>query len=36
MTDKTATLGLDGTNHSYPILEGSWETYYWREVRAPA
>lgn len=20
----------------YPILEGSWETYYWREVRAPA
>lgn len=20
----------------YPILEGSWETYYWREVRPPA
>src|SRR3954454_18584035 len=23
MTDKTVTLGIDGTNHAYPVLEGS-------------
>jgi len=23
MTDKTATLGIEGTNHTYPILDGS-------------
>ena len=23
MTDKTATLGIDGSNHIYPVLEGS-------------
>ncbi|HEX8841743.1 MAG TPA: citrate/2-methylcitrate synthase, partial [Sphingomicrobium sp.] len=23
MTDKTVTLGIDGTNHVYPVLEGS-------------
>ena len=23
MTDKTVTLGIDGTNHGYPVLEGS-------------
>ena len=23
MTDKTVTLGIDGSNHSYPLLEGS-------------
>jgi citrate synthase len=23
MTDKTATLGIEGTNHRFPVLEGS-------------
>ena len=23
MTDQTATLGVNGTNHSYPVMEGS-------------
>src|SRR4029450_10139539 len=23
MTDKTATLGIDGSNHVYPVLEGT-------------
>ena len=23
MTDKTATLGIDGSNHPYPVLEGT-------------
>src|SRR3982751_293267 len=23
MSDKTATLGVDGTNHSFPVLDGS-------------
>ena len=23
MTDKTATLGFDGSNHSYPVLDGT-------------
>src|SRR5437870_12413970 len=23
MTDKTATLGIEGTNHNFPVLEGS-------------